>query len=74
MWYTVKSFYNEKNYIRALYKIIQIELIYRFLFYLSLLKRKINTQKILFENNLKIKLMNKSMNLNATVLLSLKIP
>ena len=42
-----------KNFIRALYKIIQIELIYRILFYLFLLKRKINTQKIPFANNVK---------------------
>jgi hypothetical protein len=45
-----------KNFIRALYKIIQIELIYRILFYLFLLKRKINTQKILFANNVKNKI------------------
>ena len=43
----------KKNFIRALYKIIQIELIYRILFYLFLLKRKINTQKIPFANNVK---------------------
>jgi len=43
----------KKNFIRALYKIIQIELIYRILFYLFLVKRKINTKEIPFVNNLK---------------------
>ena len=43
----------KKSFTRALYKIIQIEFIYRILFYLFLLKRKNITQNIKFTNNLK---------------------
>jgi hypothetical protein len=43
----------KKSFTRALYKIIQMEFIYRILFYLFLLKRKNITQNIKFTNNLK---------------------
>jgi len=43
----------KKNFFRALYKIIQIEFIYKILFYLFLFKRKTITQNIKFINNLK---------------------